>query len=153
MKSNEFKDGFNYWLYLAWLMAILATFGSLYLSEILGWTPCKLCWFQRIFMYPLTVLLGIACFRNDRQIALYVLPLSIVGGLISAYHYAEQHIQALQNQTFCGQGVSCSQKYFEAFGFITIPFLAFIAFACISLFVTIDYRNDKKQSGSRRNKL
>ncbi|MFD2617320.1 disulfide oxidoreductase [Terrilactibacillus laevilacticus] len=143
MKNNENQDGFNYRLYLAWLMAILATFGSLYLSEILGWTPCKLCWFQRIFMYPLTILLGIACFRNDRQIALYILPLSMVGGLISAYHYAEQHIQALQGQTFCGAGVSCSQKYFELFGFITIPFLALIAFTGISLFVWTDYRKNK----------
>ncbi|GJM71062.1 hypothetical protein HMSSN036_32780 [Paenibacillus macerans] len=80
----------DYGIYLAWLVALVATAGSLYLSEVLHYEPCRLCWFQRIFMYPQVILLGIAAYRNDRSIIPYVLPLSIIGGTISLYHYGEQ---------------------------------------------------------------
>ncbi len=91
MRTDDFRALLKpYALYLAWVVSLAATGGSLYLSEILGYIPCKLCWFQRIFMYPEVILLGIASYKNDRRQAGYVLPLSIIGGLFSLYHYAEQ---------------------------------------------------------------
>ena len=74
----------------AWLISMVATMGSLYFSEIAGFIPCNLCWWQRIFMYPLTVLLGIAVFKNESKIIPYVLPLPLIGLCISIFHYLKQ---------------------------------------------------------------
>ncbi|MDT3424771.1 disulfide bond formation protein DsbB [Paenibacillus forsythiae] len=120
-------------LYLAWLVALVATAGSLYLSEVLKYEPCKLCWFQRIFMYPQVFLLGIATYRGDRRVIPYVLPLCAAGGSISLYHYAEQKIPALGSVIPCTVGVPCSKDYLNFFGFITIPLLALTAFTLIFL--------------------
>ncbi|MMZ59720.1 Disulfide bond formation protein C [compost metagenome] len=121
----------DYGIYLAWIISIVATGGSLYLSEIMLFEPCKLCWFQRILMYPQVVLLGIAAFRNDRSIISYVLPLSFIGGTISVYHYAEQKIPALSKLTPCKVGIPCNFDYLNWWGFVTIPLLALIAFILI----------------------
>ncbi|MCL6604756.1 MAG: disulfide bond formation protein B [Paenibacillus sp.] len=120
-------------LYLAWIVSIVAVAGSLYLSEVLKYEPCKLCWFQRIFMYPQLFLLGIATYRNDKRIIPYVLPLSLIGGSISIYHYAKQKIPALNEILPCSIGVPCNKDYLNFFGFITIPLLALIAFTMISI--------------------
>jgi disulfide bond formation protein DsbB len=122
----------QYGLYLAWVVALVATGGSLYFSEVLRYEPCKLCWFQRIFMYPLVILLGIAAYRNDRRQVGYVLPLSIIGGCISIYHYAEQKIPGLAKILPCTIGVPCNTDYINWLGFITIPFLAGVAFLLIT---------------------
>lgn len=120
-------------LYLAWLVSVIAVVGSLYLSEVLKYEPCKLCWYQRIFMYPQLFLLGIATYRNDRRIIPYMLPLSIMGGSISLYHYAKQKIPALNEALPCTIGVPCNTDYLNFFGFITIPLLALTAFTLIAL--------------------
>ncbi|MFD1774639.1 disulfide oxidoreductase [Paenibacillus rhizophilus] len=132
MKSSS---GFlsRHGLYLAWFVSLVATAGSLYLSEVLKYEPCKLCWFQRIFMYPQVLLLGIATYRNDKRIVPYVLPLSVIGGSISLYHYAEQKIPALGKVLPCTIGVPCTKDYLNFFGFITIPLLALTAFILIAL--------------------
>lgn len=123
----------TYNLYLAWLVALVAMCGSLIFSEILLFEPCKLCWFQRICMYPLVVLLGIGAYRNDRGIIPYARTLSIVGMCISLYHYLEQKIPAMQKILPCTTGVPCTGDYLNWLGFITIPFLALIAFALITI--------------------
>lgn len=127
----------NYGIYMAWLVALVATAGSLYLSEVLHYEPCRLCWFQRIFMYPQVLLLGVAAYRQDRHIIPYSLLLSIVGGAISVYHYAEQKIPALSRLLPCKVGVPCNVDYLGSgwFGFITIPFMALIAAILIVLFL------------------
>ena len=122
-------------LFGAWVVACIATLGSLYLSDYLGYEPCKLCWYQRILMYPLTVLLGIAYFRGDTGVRTYVLPLAGIGGAISTYHVIIQRIAASRASapsggTACGR-VSCENDYLNWFGFITIPMLALIAFIMI----------------------
>jgi disulfide bond formation protein DsbB len=133
MKNKSLFLG-KYGLYLAWIVSIVATVGSLYLSEVLMYVPCKLCWYQRILMYPLVIILGIASFRHDRSIVRYALPISIFGGSISLYHYAEQKIPALQNDVICRGGVPCSIDYLNWLnGVVTIPFLALIAFILITL--------------------
>lgn len=128
-------------LYFAWVVAIIATLGSLYFSEVAGFTPCKLCWIQRIFMYPLVLILGIACFRNDRSIAIYVLPLTIIGACVSVIHYGEQKLGLFKG--VCTVGVPCSGEYINWLGFITIPVLAFIAFILITVILWINLRKTK----------
>lgn len=128
-------------LYLAWLVSLIAMGGSLYFSEVLGYVPCELCWYQRICMYPLTLLLGIACYRNDRGIIPYALPLSVIGGCISLFHYAEQKIPGLAEVLPCSAGIPCNKDYIDWLGFITIPFLALIAFILISVLLWIGRPN------------
>lgn len=123
----------GYALYLAWIVSLVAVGGSLYFSEIAGFVPCKLCWIQRIFMYPLVFLLGRACYLNDRRQIGYVLPLSITGGAVSLYHYMEQKIPGMAGLLPCTSGVPCNTDYIDWFGFVTIPFLALIAFTIISI--------------------
>jgi disulfide bond formation protein DsbB len=121
----------TYSLYLAWIVSIIATCGSLYMSEVLLYEPCRLCWFQRIFMYPQVILLGIASYKDDRKIISYVLPMSIIGGSISIFHYLEQMVPAFSEFATCSVGVPCNVDYLNWFGFITIPLLALIAFIMI----------------------
>lgn len=133
---DTMKRNFNlneYALYLAWIVSLIATLGSLYFSEIKGYIPCELCWYQRIAMYPLSIILGIAAYENDNNMKKYVLPLSIIGGLISIFHYLEQKVPAMSAIETCKRGVPCNVDYINWLGFITIPFLAFIAFSLITL--------------------
>lgn len=123
----------KYGLYLAWLVSLTATLGSLYFSEIREFVPCELCWIQRIFMYPLTILLGIAVFTDDRVVRKYVLPLTIIGGFVSIYHYLVQKVPGFAEIQPCAQGVPCSGQYINWLGFITIPFLALTAFTLITI--------------------
>lgn len=124
-----------YAIYLAWLMAVVATASSLYLSEVLLFEPCRLCWFQRIFMYPQVILLGMAAYREDRGIIRYVLPLNIIGGCIALFHYAEQKIPGLSEIAPCRVGVPCNVDYLDWFGIITIPLMALVAFILITIFL------------------
>lgn len=120
-------------LMLAWMVAVVATLGSLYFSEVLEYIPCKLCWIQRIFMYPLAIILGIAAVKKDYRITGYVLPLTILGGLVSLYHYLYEKtswFKAASN--FCGEN-PCDIEYINWLGFITIPFLALTAFILITV--------------------
>lgn len=137
---NTTKKNFewrNYTLYMAWIVSMIATLGSLFFSEILGFIPCELCWFQRIMMYPLCIILGIATFYDEKIIKKYVLPISIIGGSISLYHYAIQKTPGVSEINPCVQGVPCNVDYINWLGFITIPFLALIAFCMITLFMLL----------------
>ncbi|WP_054709357.1 disulfide oxidoreductase [Bacillus sp. JCM 19041] len=125
--SNQLK------LYIAWVVALVATLGSLYFSEIKGFVPCEFCWYQRIAMYPLSILLGIAAYTGEIRAKKYILPFSIIGGIISAYHYMIQKIPALASTSPCTDGVPCNVQYINWFGFVTIPFLALIAFILITI--------------------
>lgn len=134
----------DYSLYFAWIISVIATLGSLYFSEMKEFVPCELCWFQRIFMYPLAIILGIAAFYNETNLKKYVLPLSLIGGLISFYHYLVQKVPGFAGVKPCVQGVPCNTQYINWFGFVTIPFLALMAFTVISILMIGLRRNDKK---------
>ncbi|SIR04802.1 disulfide bond formation protein DsbB [Domibacillus enclensis] len=123
----------NKTLLAAWLTAITATLGSLFFSDQLGFVPCTMCWYQRILMYPLTLVLGLAFYWNDSRIYRYVLPLSAIGMGISGYHYALQKVPAMKQFEMCTSGVPCSGEYINVLSFITIPFLSFTAFTIITI--------------------
>lgn len=127
----------SYNLFFAWLVAVTATLGSLYFSEIRGFVPCELCWFQRILMYPLSIILGIAAFFEDDKIKKYALPLSIIGMCVSTYHYMKQKLPWLDAIKPCTQGVPCNTQYINWWGFITIPFLALTGFVLITLLLSV----------------
>ncbi len=143
-KSETHTEG--YVLYIAWLVSVIATLGSLYFSEIQGFIPCELCWFQRIFMYPLAIILGIAAFDNDKKLKKYVLPLSVIGGSISLYHYLVQKVPGFASVKPCVQGVPCNMQYINWFGFVTIPFLALTAFTIISVLMIVLYKPWRKSN-------
>lgn len=128
---NKNKKSSN-WLFNAWAVSVMATLGSLYLSEYLHFTPCSLCWYQRIFMYPLTILLGIASARNDTAIVPYVMPLAVIGGGVSIYHIVIQEMPHDGTGNSCGP-VSCMEDVLNAFGFLTVPMLALAAFVLITI--------------------
>jgi disulfide bond formation protein DsbB len=128
-------------LYFAWLVAVIATLGSLYFSEIRLFQPCVLCWYQRIAMYPLSLILGMAAFTSDIKITKYVLPISIIGGMISLYHYLLEKVPGFATIKPCSQGVPCDVEWINWFGFITIPFLALTAFVLITVFLIIGRRS------------
>ncbi len=127
----------NHGLALMLVVAIIATFGSLFLSDVAGWAPCKLCWYQRIFMYPQVILLGIALWKKDRSVARYILVLSIIGAVVATYHYSEQVMAALTPadplKPCDTTGVSCASSPFFRFGYITIPMMALTAFVLNTL--------------------
>lgn len=118
-------------LLLASVVAVGATLGSLYFSEIRDFTPCELCWFQRIAMYPLAVVLPLAAWRRDVGMRLYGVVLAGIGAAISVYHY---QLQLFPDQgSSCSADAPCSFQWIEVFGFVSIPLLAFGSFALIIL--------------------
>ena len=126
------RDGISpFALQLAWIVAVLATFGSLFLQFVEHLNPCDFCWFQRICMYPLSLLLGIAAFRGDLQVAKrYFIGLSLVGAGLAIYHYQLERVP--YEPTVCGGTVPCNVAVINVFGFISVPFLSMAAFLLIS---------------------
>lgn len=122
--------------YIALTAAWVATSGSLFFSEVLGWIPCSLCWYQRILMYPLSVIIAIGLLRRDTRLYTYVLPLSLGGAGVSLYHYLLQKTDWLPPPA-CAMGIPCTTDYINWFGFVTIPFLALTAFLVISLMMVV----------------
>lgn len=115
------------------VVSLVATLGSLYFSEARGFIPCTLCWYQRILMYPIVLIAGIGLFQKNAHIALTTATFSIIGGLMSLYHYGIQKLQFLSDSApSCGL-VPCTGEYINYLGFITIPFLALIAFILIAI--------------------
>ncbi len=131
-------------LQLAFLQAVLATIGSLIFSEILKFPPCILCWYQRIFMYPLVIILAVGIWKKDKNIPFFVLPLNIIGLLISIYHNLLYYNIIPESSAPCTLGISCTTKFIEWFGFITIPFLSMMAFLSITLLVFINFKLSKR---------
>ncbi|WP_096189489.1 disulfide oxidoreductase [Evansella halocellulosilytica] len=131
-------------MFTAWGIALIATLGSLFFSEVRNYIPCELCWVQRIFMYPLAITLAIAAVKKDAKQAFYTLPISVIGAGFSLYHYLVQKIPAIgENSTACGI-IPCNHQYINWFGFMTIPFLAFIAFMSISLIMVWVIKSSKE---------
>jgi disulfide bond formation protein DsbB len=136
-------------VYLTWLQALVATVGSLYFSEVMELPPCVLCWYQRIAMYPLVIILTVGILLREPRLRLYVLPLSLIGLAISIYHNLLYYGVIPESIQPCTSGVSCTARQIEWLGFITIPLLALVAFCVVNVamaFYTSE-GNDVQSSG------
>ena len=120
-----------FWVMAAWGVALVATLGALFIGEVMGMTPCLLCWYQRIFMFPLALILGMTAFAEDRRGAVYAMPLALGGAAMAAYHIALIAGWVPKWWVPCGVGPSCSEQSLEIFGGIQIPWLSFAAFCSI----------------------
>jgi disulfide bond formation protein DsbB len=117
-------------------VALTAMLGSLYYSEIAGFVPCTLCWYQRILMYPLTLIILVGLLKQDEDLPIYVLPFSIGGIGVSTYHYLTQ-LGLIAHSGVCAVGIPCNLRYVNYFGFVTIPFMALTAFSLISVIMVV----------------
>ena len=124
-------------MYFIIAQVVVALLGSLYFSDVQGFEPCVLCWYQRIFMYSLLPIIIISMVRKDNKIYQFTLPMAIMGISISTYHNL-LYTGIIKNEDFCSRGISCTSKYIEYFGFVTIPFLAFTGFAVIIILSIIN---------------
>lgn len=119
--------------YVAWAIALVATVGSLFFSEVMGLPPCVLCWYQRIAMYPLVLIIGCGVITQDSRMKFYALPLCLSGLFISIYHNLLYYGILPESIIPCTAGVSCTSRQIEWLGFITIPLMALTAFGCLAL--------------------
>ena len=131
-------------LFLGWLIACISTLGSLFFSYVMEFSPCVLCWYQRICLFPLVIILARGLFPHDRHVIKYAWPLAALGWLLAAYHnllYEELIPTGMQP---CGKGISCSEEHIELFGFLSIPQLSLISFTTVLFILIILQRRSRK---------
>lgn len=139
-RGPQVAEGSASWaLWLAWLVALAATVGSLIYSEVIHFVPCRLCWFQRIAMYPLAVILLVGAIRKEVIAKFYALPLALIGLGISVWHYLVQIFPSLEGGS-CDPSNPCSARYVEVFGFVSIPFMAGAGFTLIAVILVFYVR-------------
>jgi len=119
--------------YLAWIIALVATVGSLFFSEVMGFPPCMLCWYQRIAIYPLVIIIGIGIVTRDGRMKYYALPLALIGLTIAIYQNLLYYGIIPESIAPCTEGISCTSRQIEWLGFITIPLMALMAFIGLTL--------------------
>ena len=119
-------------IFIAWLTATVSTLGALFLGEVMGYTPCLLCWYQRIAMFPLVLVLAAGLFPFDPRIVRYSLPLALAGLGLALFHLALTAGWIPENLKPCQQGVPCSNIPVIWFGFVTIPLLSVLSFSFIT---------------------
>jgi disulfide bond formation protein DsbB len=147
--SDDAEDGLDqlrerlepHVLWMAFVVALLAMLGSLYFSEIAHYEPCRLCWYQRIGMYPLVLILGIAAWKRDTGVRIYAIPLAAIGAVISTYHYFLEWFPQIDTGG-CSIVAPCTQVWFREFGFISLPLLALIAFLLVIGLLLIPFRDE-----------
>ena len=118
-------------IFACWLIAMTALFGSLFFSEVMGLKPCVLCWYQRIFIYPLAVLFLVGMFPLDRSVVRYTLPLAVIGLGFAIYHYLLYSGYIPESLQPCSEDLSCAEINLELMGFITIPMLSILSYSAI----------------------
>ena len=137
----------GYELWAAFVVAAVATGGSLYFSQIAGYVPCELCWFQRICMYPLSIILLLAAIDGEYRIVRYVWPLPLVGACVSIYHLlVENHV--VSTPAACQVGAGCTVKWINEFGYMTIPTLALTAFVLLIGFLGLASSGSAGEAGT-----
>jgi disulfide bond formation protein DsbB len=123
----------------AFTIAAIATLGSLYFSEVVGYQPCTLCWYQRIAMYPLVPILAVALARRDTAVRWYAVPIAAIGALISTYHYFLEWFPQIDTGA-CHIGIPCTAVWFRELGFVSMPLLALTAFLLVIVLLAIPPR-------------
>lgn len=131
-------------LFACWLIAFASMLGSLFFSEVMGFQPCVLCWYQRICMYPLVLILPAGMFPFDRNIVRYALPLTLLGVLLAGFHLLLVAGYIPESIKPCVQGVPCSEVQIEWFGFVTIPLLSGLSFLLIAALLILTHRRSSK---------
>lgn len=129
-----------YLIFLSWVVSVVATAGSLFFSEVMLYPPCVLCWYQRICMYPLALVLLAGMFPTDKQVLRFALPLASIGFLIASYHNLLYYKILPESAAPCREGISCTSVHIEWLGFITIPFLSLLGFTLIITLLAIAWR-------------
>ncbi len=129
-RSSRLQPYASLLLPLAFAIALVSTAGSLYYSGIVHFRPCRLCWWQRIFMYPLVPILGIGWLRRDRSAAIYAIPLALGGLGYGAYHTQLRWFP--EQGSSCEVEAACTSVWVNTFGFVSIPFMAFCGFLAIA---------------------
>ena len=142
MKADETTAW--YLVFVAWLIASVSTLGALFFGEVVKVPTCVLCWYQRIFMFPLALILPIGLFPFDRKVLRYALPLAAIGGLIALYHVLMVAGVIPEAMQPCTQGVPCKEQVIVWFGFVTIPLLALLAFVAIVVLLCIAHFRSPK---------
>src|SRR3989344_1223794 len=132
-------------IFICWLLALFATAGSLFFSEVMRFPPCILCWYQRIFMYPLVLIFLVGLFPFDRSVLKFAAPLVGLGWLTAVYHNLLYYKILPASAAPCVSGVSCTTVQVQWFGFITIPFMSLTAFTLILILLTISFRIIKRE--------
>lgn len=131
-------------LFFCWFVTMISTLGSLFFSLVMDYLPCELCWYQRIFLFPLPIILTLGLFPFDKSVIRYALILAVFGWITALYHnllYAGFIPKPIQP---CGKGVSCTEKYIELFGFLSIPALSLLSFTTIIILLIILRRRINK---------
>lgn len=131
-------------LFLCWLLVSISTMVSLFFSHVMNFAPCVLCWYQRICLFPLVLILAVGLFPLDKNVVKFALPLAIAGWLTAFYHnllYSGVIPESIQP---CSQGVSCTEKYIDLFGFLTIPMLSLLSFSTIIVLLIVFNRRMTK---------
>ena len=134
----------KYLLPIIFLVSATATLGSLYFSEILKLPPCVLCWYQRIFMYPIAFISAIGIYKKDKNSVVYILTLSLVGLTVAIYHNLLYYGILPESIQPCTLGVSCTTRQLDLLGFISIPLMSLAAFVLISLSSLLYIKMQKK---------
>jgi disulfide bond formation protein DsbB len=123
--------------YLAWAAALTGMVGSLFLSEVMQFPPCTLCWYQRVAMYPLVVIIGAGIVMRDPRMKTYALSLIACGMVVAIYHNLLYYGVIPEALTPCSEGVSCSSRQLELFGFVTIPLMSLASFVFLGLLMIL----------------
>jgi disulfide bond formation protein DsbB len=118
---------------LAWIVATVTTLGSLYYSEHAGFVPCELCWYQRILMYPLVIVLGVAWLRRDTRVWMTALVFVVLGAPLSLYHWLVERVPAFAESSSCSVTAPCTAPWFEKLGFVTLAWMAMSSFLLIGV--------------------
>jgi disulfide bond formation protein DsbB len=135
----------SWWLLMgAWLIAALATAGALFIGEIMLMVPCTLCWYQRIFMFPIAIVLAIACFSEDRRGAVYAWALAAGGAVVAGYHTLLVAGWIPKSWLPCQAGISCADQKLDILNGLQIPWLALAAFLLILILLTLFLRKTSR---------
>lgn len=135
--ATDPPDGSWMILFACWMLVVGATLGSLFFSEIMDLPPCSLCWYQRIFLFPLSIILLTGLFPFDVKVVRYSLPLALGGCAVALYHTL-LHLGVIpESAAPCSQGVSCSDEYLDLFGFVSIPMLSLLAFSAVVVLLLV----------------
>ncbi|MBE9536894.1 MAG: disulfide bond formation protein B [Proteobacteria bacterium] len=141
-KASSEQSGWTL-IFACWLIAVVAMLGSLFFSEVMGLKPCLLCWYQRIFMYPLVVLFLVGMFPLDRSVVRYTLPIAVIGCGFAIYHYLLYSGYIPEGLLPCSADLPCTEINLELMGFITIPMLSILSYTAIIILLFIFRRRTK----------